>query len=104
MNEATRLDDCAVWFDGPQTKELHDATMKELEGWDHTIISEGANTLALSAAQAISELRELNLSREMTEQIMQSVQGAVATYGDHATEITQSPLLIFTIITLKVTR
>lgn len=104
MKEATRLDDCGVWFNGPQTKELHDAMVKELEDWDHTVIGEGASTMALSAARALSELRHLNLSRAVREQIVQRVQDAVAGDGVYATKITQSPLLIFTIITLKVTR
>jgi hypothetical protein len=104
MNEATRLSNYRIAFDGPQTKQLHDAMFHEPEGWDHVVVGE-ANTHSASAINALAKLHDLNLSRNVRAQIQEYMKTMMAPYGEFVNNALQpSTLLIFTVIAINVTR
>jgi hypothetical protein len=104
MNEATQLTNHWIAFDGPQTKELHDAMFHPPEDWDHVVVGEG-NTHSASAINALAKLPALNLSRNVKAQIQRSLKTMMAPYGETVNiPLEPASLLVFTIIAINVTR
>lgn len=103
MNEATRLNNYQITFDGPQTDALHKALFRPPEAFDHFVVA-SATTLAASAQQALSKLRHLNLSLGVQAQLERHMGTLLAPYGPSTNDTTPPTTFIYTTIAIDVTR